>query len=311
MDILSKKGLQSQESRKGENGIWKRKAPLIAAALTISMAASVSLIHYRNVERSNIRMEQRAFSQRKMADVYKLSDELKSHLEYERGATDLQTVKNAMETFKRLRLRYEKKPGKDATRILVDGSGNCVSFSRLLLIMLKDKGIRAQQIDVFSEDTGISTLHSAIAIFIDAPQELRHISGEFVIADPTRDAIGSQYRDIRILEPEQEYANYLFESVVSSTDTAKIVSVLNEALSLDPDSIYLLRNLGIALTKQGDYDVAKRYFKRAMKLDKTNGSRMAYIDAMINQRAMSSEDIDRKYKEIDKEIEKIKNPGEK
>ncbi|VVB73260.1 Uncharacterised protein [uncultured archaeon] len=299
------------EKHAQSNSGWFKKTPLLAAALALSLATGVS-VHQKKVERQ--RHENRIHSQAKLDHVYELSKELRSQISYERGRTDLETVQNAMEAFKRLKLKYEKNPGKDAAKVLIDGSGNCVSFSRILLIMLKEKGIDSKILSVFSEEDGSATMHSAVAAFIDARAELKYDGSRFVIVDPTREMIGSKYRNVRLLEPEQEYANYLVDLGASSTDTAKTISVLEDALSFDPDNILVLKNLGIEYTKRGnygDYETAKTYFKRALRLDKTTGSRSAYITALIGQKTFDTAEMNRKHKEIDRQIELLDEQIEK
>ena len=147
-------------------------------------------------------------------------------------------------------------------------TGNCMSFSLMLVAMARHAGIDARFVEIVvdrqwstTEDTFINSKHINVLLGREYSTYLVDVSG---------DVFGAHVQRTKLTDREAaaEYYNNLGVEALFENDLASAWGRFRQAVSVNPKIPFLWSNLGVVYNRNGQASDAEWAYKHAMSVDR-------------------------------------------
>jgi tetratricopeptide (TPR) repeat protein len=153
-------------------------------------------------------------------------------------------------------------------------SGNCLSYSAMLMMMARHLGLKAsyQEVEIpqqWNSDNNTLLVSMHINVVIEGDREgswIVDVSGRA----ESRSRLQRRIKDHSVLA---QYYNNLGADALANEDLGKAYAYISKAIDTDPQLQYLWSNLGVVFSRNEQLEDATRAYLTALKIDP--GSSMA------------------------------------
>ncbi|HKJ15997.1 MAG TPA: tetratricopeptide repeat protein [Xanthomonadales bacterium] len=221
-------------------------------------------------------------------DLREISDEMKAFVDRHLPASmspSERTWKLAMVSADRYILQFRYNPLKTLPPgdTFTTKTGNCLSFSLMLVAMARYAGVPARLQEVSIEpdyrsvnDTYINSKHINVRLGAGHEKFIVDVSGK-KIDENVRTRFISQR------EAEAQYYNNLGVNALLANELPRAWARFRQALVTDPDPAYLWSNLGVAYRRNGQVDDAEWAYEAALSSDRSDTSAMSNLFLIYQQ----------------------------
>lgn len=168
-------------------------------------------------------------------------------------------------------------------------TGNCLSFSLLLVAMAREAGVAAQFQEVILRpeyssinDTFINSRHINVLLGRGHDSYVIDVSGQLLDDQAKTRKIGKR-------EAAAQYYNNLGVDALLENDLPLAWARFNQALKTDAELSYLWSNLGVVLNRNGQVADAERIYETALAVDRREAIAANNLYVIYEQEGRHSE----------------------
>jgi tetratricopeptide (TPR) repeat protein len=151
-------------------------------------------------------------------------------------------------------------------------TGNCLSFSSLVIALARERGLEAwyQEVEVPRQWSAVNEtiLVGKHVNAVILGQKSRYSRSEYTI-DVSREDLGEEPNSRRLSDDEAraQFYNNLGVDALLENNLPKSYAYLSKALEVDPATPYIWSNLGVVFKRNNQLDAAKQVYLAALNVN--------------------------------------------